>query len=429
VVVLTLLAIMFSSSRSRVRATTSRPLPLSRGPLGMAAGAGLALALRADAGRGRGRGWRSVAATVAASATLGVTAVFVASAVALTSTPSRYGLDADLVAINAYGDQSDAALARAFARRSDVIAATGFTSSAYLVDDHAVPGLAMTTVKGELAPTNLAGRPPRSQHEVALGRDTADAVGVDLGDTVHVQVVNATGPSANPARDPLPLRVVGIMTFPAVDQLGSDTARLGTGALVTRGAYLAMGGDPKNDPEFSVVRVADGADPHTVIDANRAGFHDASQSTTSWFTDAKPAELLQLDAAMPYLRASLLIAFAILVGVVVHALWSLVRANGHDLAVLRSIGCTRRQLDAVAAWQGAPFALGALLVGVPMGIALGRFSYRWFARSIAVVDTQTTTALLVVSLVAVVVVALAVADVIGIMTARRTRTAELLREA
>ena len=37
--------------------------------------------------------------------------------------------------------------------------------------------------------------------------------------------------------------------------------RLGVGALVTRDAFLRMGGDPANQPEFTTVRLADGADP------------------------------------------------------------------------------------------------------------------------------------------------------------------------
>ena len=147
------------------------------------------------------------------------------------------------------------------------------------------------------------------------------------------------------------LRVVGIATFPPVGQVGTDVPRLGTGALVTRDAYERMGGDRRNEPEFTAVRLADGTNPSTMT---AQAFHDAAQTTTTWFTDAKPAEIRQLDAALPYLRGSLVVGYAALLAVAAHALWTRARANHDDLAVLRAVGCTRRQLDAVSAWQVAP---------------------------------------------------------------------------
>ena len=73
-------------------------------------------------------------------------------------TPSRYGFDADLLALNAYGDQSLEALSTAFGEADDVVAATGFTLVPFLLDGRAVPGLAATTIKGELTPTIVEGR-------------------------------------------------------------------------------------------------------------------------------------------------------------------------------------------------------------------------------------------------------------------------------
>ena len=131
----------------------------------------------------------------------------------------------------------------------------------------------------------------------------------------------------------------------------------------------------RNEPEFTTVRLADGTDPSTVIARVPNGFQDAAQTTTTWFTDAKPAEIRQLDAAMPYLRGSLVVGYAALLAVAAHALWTRARANRHDLAVLRAVGCTGRQLDAVTAWQALPAAVAALVIGIPLGIALGRWTF------------------------------------------------------
>ena len=136
----------------------------------------------------------------------------------------------------------------------------------------------------------------------------------------------------------------------------------------------------------------------------------------------------QLDGARPYLRGALVVGFMILLAVVVHALWSRARASRHDLAVLRVIGCTRRQLDAVTAWQVAPFALAAALLGIPFGIALGRLLYRLFAQSLAVVNDASTSAAVFGALVLAVLMASAIADLVAMTVTRRTRAQEVLRQ-
>jgi predicted lysophospholipase L1 biosynthesis ABC-type transport system permease subunit len=136
----------------------------------------------------------------------------------------------------------------------------------------------------------------------------------------------------------------------------------------------------------------------------------------------------QLDAAGPYLRGALVVGFMILLAIAVHALWTRARASRHDFSVLRVIGCTRRQLDAVTAWQVAPFALVSALVGIPFGIALGRLLYRLFAQSLAVVDDPSTPLAVFAALVLAVCVAAAVADLVAIGVTRRTRAASVLRQ-
>jgi len=420
-----LLAVAFSSVRSRVLRPSLRRSPwLAELPESPATVAGITLALRTD--DGRGRGWRAVAAATAAAAGVALCATFVTSAIALIDTPADYGFDAQLIALNPYGDQAEAAVQHAFGERDDVLAATGFTAGSFLVDGRAVPGLAVTTVKGELTPTLLHGRPARADDEIVVGADTLESIGARVGDVVPVTLL--TGTDGEGAARRLPLRIVGVATFPPVNQLGTDMPRLGVGVLVTRAAFLRMGGNPDNQPEFTTVRLADGAKPGQVIAANADGFRDAAQSATSWFTDTKPAELLQLDAAERYLRGALVVGFAILIAILVHALFTRVRANRRDLAVLQVIGCTRRQLNAITAWQAAPFVLGMVVLGIPLGIGLGRFAFTRFAQSLAVVDEATISMALVVALVAAVLVAAAVADVVAVAVTRRSRAATVLRE-
>jgi predicted lysophospholipase L1 biosynthesis ABC-type transport system permease subunit len=263
---------------------------------------------------------------------------------------------------------------------------------------------------------------PRAVDQIALGQDTLDRIGAEIGDVVPVQIFAATA-DGRPAGDAADLRIVGVVTFPAVNQIGTDMPRLGIGALVTRGALLQLSGETTNYPEFTTVRLVDGADPSAVIADNLSGFQDAARTTTSWFTDAKPAELRQLDAAMPYLRATVVVAYAILVAVVGHALWTRARARRRERATLRAVGFTGGQLDGVTLVQAAPVGLFALLLGLPIGVVAGRRVYTRFAQSLAVVTEISTSAALLVGLTFAVLLAIAAGGAVSVAVARRNRGA------
>ncbi len=51
-----------------------------------------------------------------------------------------------------------------------------------------------------------------------------------------------------------------------------------------------------------------------------------------------------------------------------------VRRRRRDIAILQSLGSTRGNVTAVGVWQGITIGVVALLLGVPLGVVLGR----WF---------------------------------------------------
>ena len=53
-----------------------------------------------------------------------------------------------------------------------------------------------------------------------------------------------------------------------------------------------------------------------------------------------------------------------------------VRAQRRDFAILRALGARRRQLRAVVHWEATLVVLAILVVGVPVGVALGRLIVR-----------------------------------------------------
>ncbi|MET0628246.1 MAG: ABC transporter permease [Acidimicrobiia bacterium] len=382
-----------------------------------AAAAGLALVFSGPRRRTR----RSAALATAAVLLAAAVVTLVVSAISLADSPSRYGFDWDVLALSAYGDQTAEGLQTTFADDPDVIAATGFTSSSLLVDGRAVPGLAASRVKGDLGPTILRGRSVRHDDEIVVGGDTFDQLGVDLGDRVEVQIAGSD------STQPLRLRVVGVATFAPVAQIGTDQPRLGTGALLRRATFERLAGAADDRPEWTAARLAPGADPAALIARNPNGVPDALQMRTRWFTDAQPAELRQVESVRSLLYLAVIISAILALGLIGHALLSLTRDRRRELAVLTAIGFTRRQRGEAAAWQAVPLGALVTIVGVPLGIVIGRFAFGVFARSLAVDDRTAFPAGLALALVLGALIASALGALVAAGVARRTHTAIELR--
>lgn len=51
-----------------------------------------------------------------------------------------------------------------------------------------------------------------------------------------------------------------------------------------------------------------------------------------------------------------------------------------DMAVLQAVGFVRRQVRAVVVWQGVTLGALSLVLGLPLGVAAGRWIWILFAR-------------------------------------------------
>jgi ABC-type lipoprotein release transport system permease subunit len=71
-------------------------------------------------------------------------------------------------------------------------------------------------------------------------------------------------------------------------------------------------------------------------------------------------------------------------GTVTHALVTSVRRRRRDLAVLKTLGFVRGQVAATVAWQASTFAVVALGLGLPLGIAAGRWAWQLTAAALGV---------------------------------------------
>ena len=144
-------------------------------------------------------------------------------------------------------------------------------------------------------------------------------------------------------------------------------------------------------------------------------------------TAATPVEverLQQIDKLPVVLGGFLALLGVVAVG---FALASSVRGRRRDLAILKTLGFSRRQVSATVAWQASTMALVGLAVGVPLGVIVGRAIWRAVAHGIGIVPTpDAPIALLLV----VGVVTVGVVNLIAALPARaaaRTRPALVLR--
>jgi predicted lysophospholipase L1 biosynthesis ABC-type transport system permease subunit len=104
-----------------------------------------------------------------------------------------------------------------------------------------------------------------------------------------------------------------------------------------------------------------------------------------------------------------------------------VRRRRRDLAVLKTLGFTRRQVSGSVAWQATTIGVLALVVGIPLGLALGRVGWTLLAHELGVVAEPVWP---VAAAVLAVPVTLALVNLLAFVPGRlaaRTRPAVVLR--
>jgi ABC-type lipoprotein release transport system permease subunit len=98
-----------------------------------------------------------------------------------------------------------------------------------------------------------------------------------------------------------------------------------------------------------------------------------------------------------------------------------------DLALLKTFGFVRGQVTRAVAWQATTMVIIAMLIGVPAGIAAGRWAWVALARQLGVVIEPVTPAVAVAGIVP---VTLLLANLIALapgLVAARVRPALALR--
>jgi ABC-type antimicrobial peptide transport system permease subunit len=115
------------------------------------------------------------------------------------------------------------------------------------------------------------------------------------------------------------------------------------------------------------------------------------------------------------------------IGALGHVLVTSVRRRRRDTAVLKTLGFVRRQVSAVTAWQATTMAVVALLIGIPIGVLIGRVAWRGFADALGIGPASgIPTVALLVAIPATILLANLIAAVPALLSAR-THPAVVLR--
>jgi FtsX-like permease family len=369
--------------------------------------------LALEPGRGRTAVPVRSALTAAAAAVCALTmaVTFGDSLVRLAGDPRAYGVSWDVQVGNFADVSGPEQAARKLAANPAVIAYRGaLTGLGPLVDGRPTTVLAFGPGKGTLGPVVVEGREPTGPDEIALGATTMRTLGRRIGDTVEV----------SGAGEPQPLRVVGRVVVNLGD--GSPTVAPGKGAIVHPDLWRRLNppGMPLI-PSYFFVRLDPAGDRRAALERLQRDF------PSTVVLPVKQPDVTDLER-VGYLPGLLAAQVALLaLGTVTHALVTSVRRRRRDLATLKTLGFTRGQVSQTVAWQATIFALLAGAVGVPLGVAGGRWAWRLVADQLGVVSGPVVPPLPVLAIAAGALVVANLAAAGPGWTAARIRPAVVLR--
>jgi putative ABC transport system permease protein len=243
----------------------------------------------------------------------------------------------------------------------------------------------------------LAGRQPSGPGQIVLGAQTMRAVRRHAGHTVRVSVYSVEG-VPGPERT---MRVVGEAVFPSFGLQGLAATDLGSGALLS--ASLLSYPTPvtgcsagETCYSFFLLRCRPGTSLNAAATRLSAAVTAAGCPllVCSVASDQRPGDIQDYAGVRdtPLVLGAVLALLA--VGTLAHVLLTGVR-HRRDLAVLKTLGLTRVQLPRVVSWQASALAAAALVVGLPLGILVGRWSWNLFAGSAGVAPGADVPVLLV----------------------------------
>jgi ABC-type lipoprotein release transport system permease subunit len=380
--------------------------------------------------RGRGRAAMPVSSAlvgaILAVAALCATAVFGASLTHLTHTPSQYGQQFDAwFAVDGTGTTSQNEQLLDALERPGVTAITAGLGSPVFINGKAIDGIAGQNLRGRTLLTTIAGRPPTADDEVALGAKTMAQLGVHIGSLVRVTIPSPGPGNAVTGR----FRIVGTAVLPS----DFNIQGLGTGAVFTLDSLLAghcaSGSNQRACQMQSLVADAGVFLVHTEPGASgQAALAQLSRAYPSQVNfPSPPTDLVNFGEAVNFPLIFGLIAVLFGAATLLHLLLSTLSQRRREMGLLKSLGMVRRQIALTVSWQTTTVAIIGIVVGVPLGVAVGRLVWHAFATNLGVFAGPVTTAWVIVAVAVAALVAANLLAVVPAVIAARSPAATLLK--
>ncbi len=356
--------------------------------------------------------------TVLAVTALCGTAVFGAGLSHLTATPRLYG---DPFQLDFQPGSVTPALVADLEHDKAVAGITEYAGGGELAVDKVLVGsIPATAIRGPLLFSTVDGHPPSAVGQIGLGATTMRKVGAHLGSVVDVTIRDQTAP----------FRVVSQVSFPVI---AGGIVSLGTGALITIPALYDTLCPP--GPRQALCRQQTQAHSNSGILASvvsgprgRAAInHYLDVYPSSATLRITPTSLVNFGEAVnfPLVFGAMLAVFG--AATLTHLLLVSVSRRRREIGLLKVLGFVNGQVASAVAWQSTTVALVGIVIGVPLGIVVGRAIWGAFARNLGAVPVSLVPVVLLGALVAGV---LAVAGLIAIapaLVATRSRPTDLLR--
>jgi hypothetical protein len=384
---------------------------------------GIRFALVPGGGRQASPVRSAVVGAVVAVSVVVATLTFGSSLNTLVSRPALYGWNWTVVmsAAGGVGVMPQAQTEKELNHDPDVAAWSGYDFAQLQVDGQTVSVLG-TRPGAPVMPPLLSGHGVDGPGQVVLGARTLAQLHKKVGATVVVS--DDTGKATT-------LLIVGTATLPAIG--GSQHTELGTGAVLdfqlipksARNIFNLPGGG--TNAVFVRMKTPTTAAALHRLNKIALVLQNAAQDGVGVVPVQRPAEVADagtLRATPAYLAFALAAAAVVALGL---TLIASVRRRRRDLALLKALGFTQRQLAAAVAWQATVAAVIGLIVGIPVGAIIGRELWNLFARSINVVPEPTVP---VLSVILVGVGSLVFANLVALLPGRsaaRTSAALVLR--
>jgi hypothetical protein len=346
---------------------------------------GIRYALQPAPGRQRSGVRANLVGSIVAVTAVITAVVFGASLNGLVSHPVRYGWNWNVLiqSQGGYGDWYGYNMDKLMDAQPGVQGWSTFGFTQLPIDGQSVPVLGIATYGDLVEPPTVSGRPLNGPNQIELGDTSLRQLGKHVGDTVVV----GTGATARH------LRIVGAVTLPSIGVSLADHVSLGRGAMLPEHTLLSI----ENFFVGKQSQAAFTALPSTLAIDLRPGVPASPivRRILAADPDDTPGGMYQIH---PVLAAALVndaqmgdqpLTLAVVLAVaMILSVWATVQASTRrrrrDLAMMKALGMTRRQVREIVLWQSSTILVISAVLGLALGWAAGHLVWSAYTSSLGV---------------------------------------------